>query len=91
MKIVPIELKPSLSSCIETLSKKEYERILNLLLNKGSVNEELGERLEVLRLFLESTDFSHLRSQYEGYLAEGKKVTFQIYSEEGKVSYKLIV
>jgi hypothetical protein len=91
MKIVPIELKPNLSSCIETLSKKEYERILNLLLNKGSVNEELGERLEVLRLFLESTDFSHLRSQYEGYLAEGKKVTFQIYSEEGKVSYKLIV
>jgi len=91
MKIVPIELKPSLSSCIETFSKKEYERTLNLLLTKGTVNEELGERLEVLRLFLESTDFSHLRSQYEGYLAEGKKVTFQIYSEEGKVSYKLIV
>jgi len=63
----------------------------NLLLKKGLVNDELGERLEVLRLFLESTDFSHLRSQYEGYLAEGKKVTFQIYAEEGKVSYKLIV
>jgi len=91
MKIVPIELKPNLSSCIETLSKKEYDRTLNLLLKKGLVNDELGERLEVLRLFLESTDFSHLRSQYEGYLAEGKKVTFQIYSEEGKVSYKLIV
>jgi hypothetical protein len=91
MKIVPIELKPSLSSCIEALSKKEYERTLNLLLGKGLVNEELGERLEVLRLFLESTDFSHLRSQYEGYLTEGKKVTFLIYSEEGEVSYKLIV
>jgi hypothetical protein len=91
MKIVPIELKPSLSSCIEALSKKEYERTLNLLLGKGPVNEELGERLEVLRLFLESTDFSHLRSQYEGYLAEGKKVTFLIYSEEEEVSYKLIV
>jgi len=91
MKIVPIELNPDFSSCIETLSKKEYDRTLNLLLKKGLVNDELGERLEVLRLFLESTDFSHLRSQYEGYLAEGKKVTFQIYSEEGKVSYKLIV
>ena len=89
--MVPIELNPDFSSCIETLSKKEYERTLNLLLKKGPANEELGERLEVLRLFLESTDFSHLRSQYEGYLAEGKKVTFQIYSEEGKVSYKLIV
>jgi hypothetical protein len=89
--MVPIELKPDLSNCIETLSKKEYERTLNLLLKKGPVDEELGERLEVLRLFLESADFGHLRSQYEGYLTDGKKVTFLIYPEEGKVSYQLIV
>jgi hypothetical protein len=91
MKIAPIELIPNLSSCIETLSKKEYERTLNLLLKKGPMDEELGERLEVLRLFLESADFGHLRSQYERYLTNGKKVTFLIYPEEGKVSYKLIV
>ena len=91
MKMFPIELKPNLSTCIEALSKKEYERTLNLLLKKGPIDEELGERLEVLRLFLESTDFGHLRSQYEGYLTEGKKVIFLIYPEEGKVSYKLIV
>jgi hypothetical protein len=89
--MVPIELKPDLSSCIETLSKKEYERTLNLFLKEGRVDEELGERLEVLRLFLESTDFGHLRSQYEGYLTEGKKVIFFIYLEEGKASYRLIV
>ena len=89
--MVHVELKPDLSSCIETLSKKEYERTLDLLLKKGPVNEELGERLEMLRLFLESTDFSQLRSQYEGYLMEGKKVTFLIYPEQGKASYKLIV
>jgi hypothetical protein len=89
--MVSIELKPDLSSCIETLSKKEYERALNLLLKKGPIDEGLGERLEVLRLFLESADFGHLRSQYEGYLTEGKKVTFLIYPEEGKVSYQLIV
>ena len=86
-----IELKPILSSCIETLSKKEYERILSLLLKEGRADEELGERLEVLRLFLESTDFGHLRSQYEGYLMEGRQVTFLIYPEAGKVSYKWIV
>ena len=87
----PIELKPNLSSCIETLSKKEYERTLHVLLKEGCANEELGKRLEVLRLFLESTDFGHLRSQYEGYLTEGKKVTFLIYPEEGKAKYKLAV
>jgi hypothetical protein len=91
MKMVPIELNPNLSSCIETLSKKEYERTLNLLLEERGIDEGLGERLEVLRLFLESADFGHLRSQYEGYLTEGKKVTFLISPEEGKVSYKLIV
>jgi hypothetical protein len=91
MKMVCVKLKPNLSSCIEAVSKKEYERTLNLLLKEGSVDEKLGERLEILRLFLESADFGHLRSQYEGYLTEGKKVTFLIYPEEGKVNYKLIV
>jgi hypothetical protein len=91
MKMVCIELKPNLSHCIETVSKKEYERTLNLLLKGGSVEEKLGERLEILRLFLESADFGHLRSQYEGYLADGKEVTFLIYPEEEKVSYKLLV
>ncbi len=88
--MVCIELKPDLSSCIETLSKQEYERTLNLLLKRGPVDEELGERLEVLRLFLESTDFGHLRGQYERYLTEGEEVTFLIYREEGGVTYKLI-
>ena len=86
-----IELKPDLSSCIETLSKKEYERILYLLLRQEVMDEGLLERLEVLRLFLESTDFGHLRSQYEGYLTEGKKVTFLIYPEDDAVRYKLII
>jgi hypothetical protein len=89
--MVCIELKPNRSSCIETLSKKENERTLNLLLKGDCMDEELGERLEVLRLFLESTDFSHLRSQYEGYLMKGKQVTFLIYPEAGKVSHKLMV
>lgn len=91
MKMVCIELKPTLSSCIETVSKKEYERTLNLLLKEERVDQKLGERLEVLRLFLESADFGHLRSQYEGCLSEGKEVTFLIYPEEEKVGYKLIV
>ena len=89
--MVCIELKPDLSRCIETVSKKEYERTLKLLLKEGGVDETLGERLEVLRRFLESTDFGQLRSQYEGYLAEGKEVTFLIYPEAEKISYRLIV
>lgn len=90
-KKVCIELKPNLSQCIENLSKKEYERTLSLLLKEGVVNETLGERLEILRLFLESADFDQLRNEYEGYLTEGKRVTFLIYPENDKVNYKLII
>jgi hypothetical protein len=91
MKIVTIELQPDLSHCIETLSKIEYERTLNLLLKKTPIDEELGERLETLRLFLESTDFAYLRGKYEEYLIKGKKVKFIIYNTDGKVDYKIII
>ncbi|MEW6377318.1 MAG: hypothetical protein AB1502_16195 [Thermodesulfobacteriota bacterium] len=86
-----IELEPSLSSCIETLAKREYEKALSTILKAGSEDQELSERMEVLRLFLESTDFGALRSQYEKYLEEGKKVKFRIYAIRGKVNCKLTV
>ena len=89
--MVCIELRPDLSNCIETLSKKEYERILSLLLGQEVMDEGLLKKIEVLRLFLESTNFSHLRSQYEKHLTQGRKVLFRIYPEQGAVSYKLIV
>jgi len=88
---VLIELEPNLSSCIETLAKREYKQTLSSILKAGTEDEELSERLEVLRLFLESTDFSALRSRYEKYLEEGKKVSFRIYSAKGEVNYKLTV
>jgi hypothetical protein len=86
-----IELEPTLSSCIETLAKREYEKVLGTLLRTGIEDENLSEKLEVLRIFLESTDFSALRSQYERHLEEGKKVKFRICSRKGKVSHELIV
>jgi hypothetical protein len=89
--MICVELKPNLSTCIETLSKREYEQTLRLILKKESRDEKLGERLEGLRIFLESADFGQLRSQYEGYLAEGRMITFLIYYEEGKMNYKWIV
>jgi hypothetical protein len=73
------------------LAKREYEKVLNTLLRTGTEDKELSEKLETLRLFLESTDFGALRSRYEKYLEDGKKVKFRIYSTKGGVSYKLII
>jgi len=90
-KEVFIVLEPNLSNCIETLAKREYKKALSTILKAGTEDEEVSGRLEVLRLFLESTDFGALRSRYEKYLEEGKKVRFRIHSAKGEVHYKLTV
>ena len=55
--MVCIELKPNLSSCIETLSKKEYEQTLSLLLKEEHANEELvGQKVMADVLHLANDD-----------------------------------
>jgi len=44
------------------LAKREYKQVLNTILKAKTGDEELSERLEVLRLFLESTDFGPLEA-----------------------------
>jgi len=88
--MVHIELEPELSACVETKARQQYEQILSELLNKGEEGE-LGEKMEILRLFLESTDFSKLRNQYEKRLLAEKKVKFIIYLANGKPEYEMII
>jgi len=75
---------------VETKAKRLYNQLLGELLDKGEEGE-LGERLETLRLFLESADFSKLRSESEKHLVEGKRVRFTIHLEEGKPEYQMKV
>ena len=51
-----IELTPDLSSCIETVARREYNDITRTLLTTTSRDETLAEKAEVLRLFLETAD-----------------------------------
>ncbi len=83
-----IELEPELSTCIETRARGEYQKTFNELLEQDD-NEELQERIELLRLFLESTDFGKLRSEYENYLIEGKRIKFILQLANGKPEYKI--
>ena len=69
-----IKLEPTLASCIETVTKKEYERVLGALLKMDHEDENLAEELELLRTFLESADFGDLRSRTDELLLQGKKV-----------------
>lgn len=84
-----IEFEPNLSHCIQTLAKREYDQIMSSLLSSGTNNPELGEKLEMLKTFLESTDFNTLRSEYEPHLVEGRKVNFHVYTEADNIKYRM--
>ena len=86
-----IELVPDLSSCIETVAKREHEEVVRKLLAAGEPDEALVEQAETLRLFLESADLRRLRATSEKHLVEGRKVRFIISLEGGVARHEMQV
>jgi hypothetical protein len=84
-----IELVPDLSNCIETVAKKEYQETVQSLMSSGEVSDEIKAKMEILRLFLEGTDFRKLRAECEAHLVQGKRVTFVVHLEDGKAEYEM--
>jgi len=78
-----IELVPDLEHCIETVTRRKYAEFVQILLEKEDGDPETEEKLETLRLFLETADLRKLRAESEKYLAEGKSVRFMVYLEDG--------
>ena len=87
----PIEFKPSLSECIQALAKREYRQGLQMCLASTENSQELQEKVELLRLFVESADFTKLRAESEKQLSVGKSVKFILTLENGKAVTQLIV
>ncbi len=86
-----IELVPDLSSCIETVARREHERVAQELLSTEAPSEELMDRAETLRLFLETADLRGLRAESEKHLLEGRKVTFVVSLRDDTVQYNMQV
>jgi len=84
-----IELIPTLSHCIETVAKAEYERSMRQLLAGVNDSQQLSERVEVLARFLRTADFKKLRAESEKYLLKGNIVKFLVYQEDGAVKYRM--
>ena len=83
-----IELKPELDACVETQARRMYNQIAGELLTQGKEGK-LAEKLETLRLFLESADFNKLRRESEKHLIEGKKVKFILHLKAGKPEHAM--
>jgi len=86
-----IELRPTLSQCIETTAKRAYWKSVDVYLKENTENKELEERIELLRSFLETADFSTLRSQSERSLVKGNSVTFTLFVKDGKPCHSMTI
>lgn len=87
--IMEIKLEPGLTHCIETMAKKEYERVLGQLLKGKEEDSQLAEELELLRIFLESADFGRLRGRCDDYLTAGKRVEARLRSSDSVPGYEI--
>jgi hypothetical protein len=90
MRQTKIALEPEPAACIETKAGREYQKTLSQALS-GNEGEEIKERLETLRHFLETTDFEKLRGEYEKYLVSGKRVKFILRLENGQPKYEITI
>ena len=86
-----IVLTPTVSHCIETVTKREYWKNVNLYLKKREKDKRLEEKIELLRSFLETTDFTNLRRQSEEHILQGKQVKFIVSNKNKKLLYEMIV
>jgi hypothetical protein len=84
-----VTLEPDTSHCVETVAKKEYERVLNLLINGNQPDSQLEDRLELLRLFLESADFGKLRSRCDDFLLHGRRIVVRLTSTTEALEYEI--
>ena len=86
-----IVLTPTASHCIETVTKREYWKNVNLYLKKREEDKRLEEKIELLRSFLETADFTNLRRQSEEHILHGKQVEFIVSNKNKKLLYEMIV
>ncbi len=87
--MMEIKLEPSVSHCIETMAKKEYEKVLSQLLKEMEEDSQLAEELELLRIFLESADFRQLRNHCDDLLTAGKRVEVRLRSSDSAPGYEI--
>jgi len=60
-------------------------------MHRGKKNKRLEEKIELLRMFLQTTDFRKLRAESGKYLMEGKTVRFTLTLEKGNPKYEMKV
>lgn len=88
---IKIELVPTLDHCIETAAKREFLKAEAEYMQSNKEDKNLEEKIELLRMFIDTANFRELRAESEKYLTEGKVVKFLLSLDNGKLSYTMKV
>ena len=76
--------------CIETAAKREYRRLVDVAMSLEADDQDLEEKLTLLKDFLEKTDFRQLRGQRPD-LAGGLPVRVSVSRlRSGRVGWTII-
>jgi len=59
------------------------------MLQSGNVSGQEAEEADLLRVFLETADFSWLRAQSERLLAEGRRVVFHVVGDGEQATWEM--
>jgi len=86
---IRIELVPTLDHCIETAARREFRQAAEEYMQSNKEDKNLEERIELLRMFLDTANFRQLRAESERYLTEGKVVRFILTLDKGKLNYEM--
>ena len=86
-----IELIPTLDHCIESAARQEFRQAVEEYMKSDKENKKLEEKIELLRMFLDTTNFRQLRAESEKHMIEGKIVRFILTLNKGKLDYEMKV
>jgi wyosine [tRNA(Phe)-imidazoG37] synthetase (radical SAM superfamily) len=86
---IRIELVPTLEHCIESAARHEFRKAAEEYMQLNKEDKDLEERIELLRMFLDTADFRRLRAESEKHLTEGKIVRFILTLDKGKPHYEM--
>lgn len=91
----PIDLSPYYSTnelpsrCVRCLAEEKLNNCIFKLLGAPGEDEELEQRFEALRAFLQSPGSKALIDESEKHLADGKQVEIKLSFEDGQPKYEL--
>ncbi len=86
---IRIELVPTLEHCIESAAKHEFRKAAEEYMQSNKEDKNLEQKIELLRMFLDTANFRQLRADSEKHLTEGKIVRFVLTLDKGKPRYEM--